>query len=658
MIEEEAEEIRGLQFASTNPLLSSITQAHDLCEETSVELDVMHAKEHPSPENADFTTINTSAIFQPEKENVSPNATEHETKKRSRIASPETWKSNIRKKARNSGEEHINSSKKLVFKKNPKSVACKCNFECSSFSEAERENLCYEYWASGSYSMQREYIARMVTEERQGTRRVSREYFLQVNSSKRRVCRAFFLSTLDLGVATVACTLKKVQPNGMLQPDKRGLHNSLSGEKKKQTQEAIEHIQSFPTMESHYCRKNSQRKYLDADLNRSKMYEHFAQTQEERGSTPLSKSAYRRIFKTKFNLAFHRPKKDTCMTCNKLEDDPESLAAHREKASRARLEKEMDKQRAEDDKSFHTYSFDLQSVLYTPCSTVSSMYYMRKLCVYNLCVFDQNTKDGTCFVWDETNGKRGACEIGTTLYIHLSGLAPSVQEVSLFSDSCVGQNRNQFICVALLKALHDSQTLKVITQNFLHSGHTEMEVDAMHSAIEKAKKHVSVFVPNDWYNILCMARRSKPYTVLPLEYIQFLNLKGTKLKDSFKVDREGKPVRWNQIVSVRVSKEDPDNIWYKYDFDNPYRPIRITPRALRGRAEPTLKLPEVDQMHLYRQPLPISHAKKRDLLKLCSDLVIPSCYHGYYNSLPSGNLLDRLPEPDIIESSDDTDCDE
>ena len=100
--------------------------------------------------------------------------------------------------------------------------------------------------------------------------------------------------------------------------------------------------------------------------------------------------------------------------------------------------------------------------------------------------------------------------------------------------------------------------------------------------------------------------------MVPLEYIQFLNFKATKLKDAMKVDQEGKAVRWNQIVSVRLSKDDPDNLWYKYNFDDLYRPIRLTPRVLRGRAQPKhFDLPDIKDMDLYHAQLPISLTKKK-----------------------------------------------
>lgn len=58
----------------------------------------------------------------------------------------------------------------------------------------------------------------------------------------------------------------------------------------------------------------------------------------------------------------------------------------------------------------------------------------------------------------------------------------------------------------------------------------------------------------------------------------------------------------------------------------------------------------------YTSKLPISKAKKNDLLSLCKSGFIPNEDHKYYEDLPtSGKVKDKLPEPDIDEELEDTD---
>lgn len=51
---------------------------------------------------------------------------------------------------------------------------------------------------------------------------------------------------------------------------------------------------------------------------------------------------------------------------------------HIDNKDQARKEKEEDKKKAKEVDSLKVYTFDLQSVLATPCSSVSVMYYARK----------------------------------------------------------------------------------------------------------------------------------------------------------------------------------------------------------------------------------------------------------------------------------------
>ena len=59
------------------------------------------------------------------------------------------------------------------------------------------------------------------------------------------------------------------------------------------------------------------------------------------------------------------------------------------------------------------FSFDLEKVLYTPCSKVSVLYYKRKLSTYNFTVYNHATKDGHCYMWNESIAARGSNEVAS-----------------------------------------------------------------------------------------------------------------------------------------------------------------------------------------------------------------------------------------------------
>ena len=50
--------------------------------------------------------------------------------------------------------------------------------------------------------------------------------------------------------------------------------------------------------------------------------------------------------------------------------------------------------------SIHIFHFNLQKVLKTPRAQMSNMYYMSKLIVLNLTVYDLQTHDGLCNLWN------------------------------------------------------------------------------------------------------------------------------------------------------------------------------------------------------------------------------------------------------------------
>ncbi|MCG8048776.1 MAG: hypothetical protein N0E48_24730, partial [Candidatus Thiodiazotropha endolucinida] len=155
---------------------------------------------------------------------------------------------------------------------------------------------------------------------------------------------------------------------------------------------------------------------------------------------------------------------------------------HLLRKEQARIEKEADKQRAKRVKDLFVATFDLQAVLQTPCSNVSQTYYKRKLNSYNLTVYSLADSKGTCYIWNETHGQRGASEIGTCVLTHLNSLPSNIRHVILYSDCCSGQNRNQYLASGLLNTVSVHPHIQIIEQKFLESGHTQMECDSLHSA--------------------------------------------------------------------------------------------------------------------------------------------------------------------------------
>ncbi|CAH1992937.1 unnamed protein product [Acanthoscelides obtectus] len=91
-------------------------------------------------------------------------------------------------------------------------------------------------------------------------------------------------------------------------PDKRGQHKNRPHKIKEDVIACImDHIQKFPSEESHYSRnKNCHKKYLSPILNMATMYKLYIEDCENRkldDSFKVTLSSYAKIFCTKFNLS-------------------------------------------------------------------------------------------------------------------------------------------------------------------------------------------------------------------------------------------------------------------------------------------------------------------------------------------------------------------
>ena len=158
---------------------------------------------------------------------------------------------------------------------------------------------------------------------------------------------------------------------------------------------------------------------------------------QQKGKRAVKHHKYREIFCNEYNLSFHVPKKDQCINCNddntKKEagtldsKDEKNHQDHMERKQRGRQEKPKDKEDTQKYNHIHTATFDLEAVLPTPCSLVSQAYYKRKLSSYNFTVYSLSDGKGTCFLWNETEGQRGSCEIATCLHLYLNSLSPCTE---------------------------------------------------------------------------------------------------------------------------------------------------------------------------------------------------------------------------------------
>ena len=154
--------------------------------------------------------------------------------------------------------------------------------------------------------------------------------------------------------------------------------------------------------------------------------------------------------------------------------------------------------------------FDLQEILVTPRSFESCLYYKRRLNTFNFSLYDLGTKDGFCFVWNETISNRGACEISSCVYHFIKKkVSEGKKQFIFYSDNCCSQNKNRFYVTMLWFCIQKFK-IQSITHRYLEKGHTQNENDAVHATIESVSRNIPVFTSSQWAAIIRSARRDQP----------------------------------------------------------------------------------------------------------------------------------------------------
>lgn len=138
--------------------------------------------------------------------------------------------------------------------------------------------------------------------------------------------------------------------------------------------------------------------------------------------------------------------------------------------------------------------------------------------------------------------------------------------IIFYSDGCTYQNRNSILANTLI--LVSKKTGITITQKFLEVGHTQMECDSMHSAIEKQLRNREVYSPDGYFEPCRSARvNPKPYKVEYLSHNFFLKYSNLKFINSLRPwSKTGDPV----VTDLKCIQYDPNgSIQTKLNFSDP-----------------------------------------------------------------------------------------
>ncbi|CAB3251415.1 unnamed protein product [Arctia plantaginis] len=203
----------------------------------------------------------------------------------------------------------------------------------------------------------------------------------------------------------------------------------------------VEFINSIPRIESHYLRASTSREYISGSKSISDLFRDFQEQQNNKSRQSGKFHLFYEIFTTQFNIGFFQPEKDQCDLClqykNSTADQRLALKqkydTHLEEKALSREKKKKDRMNVDE---FHLcVCYDVHAIMQSPNGDTSSFYYKSKLNSQHFTLTElnklkenkseedfKNYGDVHCYFWDETQGNRGAVEIGSCVLDYLKNV--------------------------------------------------------------------------------------------------------------------------------------------------------------------------------------------------------------------------------------------
>lgn len=603
----------------------------------------------------------------------------------------EEWERNKLKRLRLEGKQYTSLERKKdsgIVKKSKKdrkareirpacnSAAClkSSKRHCMQIPVTVRNSMFQRFW-SMTWDERRTYVASLVksTSKKQvrrkesGDRRtMSLHYHLIVDGSQKEVCKKTFLNTFAIGEwavrnwvmnsehgmsgrpnTTVKEATTESNPNEVIgQPstertnDKntRNLTSPKAAITKGKTENklfAVDFLNKLPKMESHYCRKDTSKLYLEPIINSGQqLYKLYTDSCRSEDKIPVCRFTFMEVV-TSMNISLFQTKKDQCNVCceHKVGNiSEEKYKDHIKAKTEARDEKETDKARACRGEC-NVYTVDLQQVKLAPALQASALYYKTKLCCHNHTFFNLQTKEVCCYWWNESEGEIKATNFTSCVVDFLEAEIAAWPEekpkhIILWSDGCVYQNKNKTLANALLHQA--TKTKFLIEQKYLEKGHTQMEADSVHACIERRLKNREIHHPHDYLTVTREARMKPfPYVEKCISHSFFKNF-DIPTGEAYSSIRPGNfknDPTVNDVVQLTYTSE---GISYKLQFTSPLQKL---PQRRKTTPE------NIEYTRLYNSRLKLTHIKWQHLQELKQ--VLPQHVHKFYDNLPHYDKIEK-----------------
>lgn len=605
------------------------------------------------------------------------NVANRRPKKRPR--NPEKWKQNIAKSLRNTGKSYISQSKsKRELPARSMKEPCTCLMKCSEkIDETCRKEIFNSFWQLGSIELQRMFIKSCMMEiqpkykytNAEKPRAPNNAFFFSIGGSKIRVCKKYFINTLDITDRQIRTVKAKSNSTGFLDAEQRGKHKNRKTTDEKDIQDIKAHINSIPRIPSHLTRADSEREYIAGGKTIKDLWRDLLNIREKQNKHELPYWLYHNIFTTKFNISFYQPKKDKCDFCLEYEFASlqqkemlqETYDMHITEKTICRLEKKEDRNNINETNICAVY--DLQAIMQCPKGETSSFYYVSKLNCINFTIAEltkktlkmRNNSDAEdlgaynnvyCYFWDETQAKRGSNEIGSCVYEYIKNLSEkssdqNILHITFYSDNCSGQNKNKYITSLYAYMVAKLPNIGSITHKFLITGHTQNEGDNVHSLIEKeikkSLKSGPIYSPHEYISLIKSAKKSgTPFKVHELSYDAIIDLKALQNEWGYNFnedDDDREQFSWGDIRVLRFVKNEPFVFYYKTSYtQDKYKRVNM-----RNKRKKMPCIEQIDTKRVFQEKLKLSENTRKGLKELLRKKLIPNYYVDYYQRLVSEN---------------------
>ncbi|KAJ8874385.1 hypothetical protein PR048_025234 [Dryococelus australis] len=330
------------------------------------------------------------------------------------------------------------------------------------------------------------------------------------------------------------------------------------------------------------------------------MYDLF---KESHPNIKYSRSLYRDIFRSEFNLTFCPPRSESCSYCDELYIH---LVAAETEEEQKRISAQSTLQHRKAKTAYKVLHEDV--VMY--CSV---QHFIIPLCfTYNQFVHNMGTKKPFIFVWNESVAKLGSSGVTACILkyteMHFEPLKVG-ETVSLvvWSDRRIAQNNN-WRCVALYHYLIEKKYFTTIDQKFLVSGHCFLLCDRDFALIERRKKKKStVYHSKQWLEVIVNA--SPAFSAYYMDKENFIDL--SAIEGMFKKQPDFKITSFHWI---QFSSEERNTVQTRVSH-NTLQPChsyvtRPLPRGRKHLRPLSTVLPQ-----LYEEAIAIKKAKKKKLAR-------------------------------------------